>query len=311
MEQHSLEEWRDVIGYEERYQISNLGRLRSKDVVITKKDGKHEFRKGKILRLLTTKHGYLAYYFGNGKDKRKMIRIHRVVASAFIPNYEGKPMVDHINRNRKDNRVENLRWCTLKENMNNPLTLEHLKNCRPNFKHSEETKKKLSEINKGKHISESVIEKARLRGFPVMQFSIDGEFIKEFLSSFFAQKETDICRTHIISCCNGKRKTAGGFRWVWSKCNVERNSLLPLKKAVIIRRPLTPMQKQKSIEILNKVRERKKKKVVLKSECGDVLRIFDSIADAARQYKIGTYSICRCCKGIIKNTHGLIFSYYE
>ena len=65
--------------------------------------------------------------------------IHRAVAELFIPNPENKPFVDHIDTNTLNNRVDNLRWVTAKENRNNPLTIEHCKGCqngqkRPNYK---------------------------------------------------------------------------------------------------------------------------------------------------------------------------------
>lgn len=101
-------------------------------------------------------------------------RLHRVVAKLFIPNPENKPFIDHIDRNKHNNRVDNLRWCTPKENVNNPNTIEAQKNAakqrwldyKDSYKNvgytkgheshnkgkhlSEETKRKLSEANKGK-----------------------------------------------------------------------------------------------------------------------------------------------------------------
>ena len=101
-------------------------------------------------------------------------RLHRVVAKLFIPNPENKPFIDHIDRNKHNNRVDNLRWCTSKENANNPNTIEAHKNAakqrwiyyKDSYKNvgytkgheshnkgkhlSEETKRKLSEANKGK-----------------------------------------------------------------------------------------------------------------------------------------------------------------
>ena len=105
-----MEVWKEIKGYEGLYEVSSEGRVRS--------TGK---KKG-IMRPGTSK-GYLKV--GLTKDgSRKMYRVHRLVAFAFIPNPDNKPEIDHINGDRKDNRVENLRWMTHKENNNNPVTLE-------------------------------------------------------------------------------------------------------------------------------------------------------------------------------------------
>ena len=105
-----MEIWKEIKGYEGLYEVSSEGRVKS--------TGK---KKG-IMRPGTSK-GYLKV--GLTKDGiRSMFRVHRLVAEAFIPNPDNKPEVDHINGDRKDNRVENLRWMTHKENNNNPVTLE-------------------------------------------------------------------------------------------------------------------------------------------------------------------------------------------
>lgn len=83
------------------------------DYIITR-DGNVISPSGKVLNARVSKNGYLRVII-NGKD----YYIHRLVANAFIPNEDNKLELDHINGNKKDNRVENLRWVTRVENMNN------------------------------------------------------------------------------------------------------------------------------------------------------------------------------------------------
>lgn len=110
------EVWKDVFGYEGLYQVSNFGRVKSLDRLETIKCrwGGEALRpvKGKILIPRVHSNGYLRVGFGRKKD----VYIHRLVAQAFIPNPDNKPQVNHKDMNKKNNSVENLEWCTQKEN---------------------------------------------------------------------------------------------------------------------------------------------------------------------------------------------------
>lgn len=109
--------WKDIKGYEGYYQINELGDVRSLDrVVVCGDKGGLMTRKGRIMDKVVNKDGYLNV--GLSKfDKRKIYRIHRLVAETFLPNPENKPQVNHIDNDRKNNNVENLEWVTISENM--------------------------------------------------------------------------------------------------------------------------------------------------------------------------------------------------
>lgn len=109
-----MEIWKDIIGYEELYQVSNKGRIRSLDRISYHSKYGTWKRKGKILSITNHKiGGYQSVWF----PKSKTMFVHRLVAQAFIPNPNNYPIVMHIDNNPANNNVSNLQWGTQTHNM--------------------------------------------------------------------------------------------------------------------------------------------------------------------------------------------------
>lgn len=183
------EVWKDIKDYEGYYQVSNLGRVRSLDRVISR-NGKNTLLKGQLLTIRLAKCGYL--YCGLSKNgKHTLFRVHRLVAEAFIPNPNNLPQVNHKSEDKADNSVDNLEWCDAKYNCN----------------YGERTKKcaahNLNHPNKSKW---------------VIKLSKDNEILHFYPSTMEAHRQTGISRTAIMKCCLGKPnyKTAGGYIWKYA-----------------------------------------------------------------------------------------------
>lgn len=176
--------WKDITGYEGLYQVSNLGRVRSLDRYVTHSRGVVKYiRKGCVLKQNTDKGGYK--YVGLYKDgKVKYIKVHRLVAQVFLHNPDNLPEVNHIDENKSNNRVDNIEWCSHKQNCNHGTRNERM------------SKNKLNYQSYSK---------------PVLQYTKDGQFVAEYPS--IAEAERNIKLTNIQSVLNGNRKTAGGYIW--------------------------------------------------------------------------------------------------
>lgn len=197
--------WKDIKGYEEMYQVSNLGRIRSLDRYVRhKKIGSIRLIKGKIMSPTISKStGYLTttlYKQGKGKQ----VTIHRLVAEAFIFNPTDKPEVNHINGIRSDDRVENLEWVNRRENQ-----LHAYRVLKRGYKlpTKEQRKKYLDTL--GKEIIQYELqiiikEKARYNS------------IRE------AERQTGIVHTSISKCCRHKQEKAGGYIWRYGNDKIEK-----------------------------------------------------------------------------------------
>ena len=125
-----MEIWKDVVWYEGLYKVSNLGNVKSLDMILPyqrySKPAKR-FRKGKMLTPAKMANGYLRVEMSNN-GKHKLNLVHRLVAMAFIPNANNYNEINHINCDKTDNRVENLEWCSSSYNKKHALKNKLYKN---------------------------------------------------------------------------------------------------------------------------------------------------------------------------------------
>lgn len=178
-----MEIWKDVIGYENLYQVSNFGRVKSLDMKLPyKRHSKQTYRirKGKILSQVQMKNGYLRVEMSkNGEHKLNLV--HRLVAQAFIPNKNNFREVNHINCIKSDNRVQNLEWVSSSQNKIHAF------------------ENKLYKIEK--HI---------------LQIK-DGSIINEYKSAKECERQTGFLAQNIGKVALGKRKSAYGYQWKYKE----------------------------------------------------------------------------------------------
>lgn len=177
------EVWKDIQGYEGKYQVSNLGNVKSLNYNRTKKE--------RILTPGKKTNGYL-YVTLSKNGITKNFYVHKLVAYTFIENPENLPEVNHIDEDKTNNCVSNLEFCDRKYNINygtrNERMLKTLKLIKSKFAPKE-----------------------------VLQFTKDGKFVNEYPSTKEAKRNTGIYQSNIVSCCNGRRNTAGGYIWKYKE----------------------------------------------------------------------------------------------
>lgn len=194
--------WKPVNGYEGYYEVSNNGDIRSVDRIVGG-NGAHSIN-GVFMKPQVGAGGYLTVCLSkNGKSKPH--KIHRIVASAFIDNPDNKPMIDHINTDRTDNRIENLRWVTALENSRNPLSIKH------HVSPSKKCEKKSNPIHR------NIRKTAHNYPKKVYRYDLNGNYIDGFVSIIDAERSTQIEMSGIRKALDRSYKTAGGFLWKTKK----------------------------------------------------------------------------------------------
>ena len=175
--------WKDIHNYEGLYQISNYGSVKSLERKVKNTKSSYRIVKEKILSCGKSSNGY--YYIILYKNQNKKIyRIHRLVAEAFIPNPNNYSEVNHKDENKENNNVNNLEWCN------------HIYN-----------------INYGT----SIKRKAEKHQRQVIQYTKNNEIIKEYNSLKEASDKIGIDSSSIIRCCKRKQKTCGGYIWKYKE----------------------------------------------------------------------------------------------
>ena len=179
-----MEEWRDIKDYEGKYQVSNLGNVKSLNYRHTGKE--------KIRRPRKNGCGYLIVDLWKNR-KQTTYTIHRLVLSTFAPceNMENL-QVNHIDEDKSNNRLENLEWVTHKDNQNHGT--------------------------RNKRISEKKINGKK--SIQVVQLTIDGKLVNVWKSAHDAKREGSFDPGAIIQCCKNKYLRDGnniykGFRWCY------------------------------------------------------------------------------------------------
>lgn len=157
-----VEIWKEIKGYEGKYFVSNLGNVANAD--------------GNPVRKELSQKGYERVQLYNGKGTRTNKKVHRLVAEAFIPNPHNLPQINHIDENKRNNRVSNLCWVD----------------------------------NRTNNLLRSVRGSAKT---PVVAYTKNGKKMASFESVTAASKITGIDRFGIVAACMGNQKTAGGYKW--------------------------------------------------------------------------------------------------
>ena len=180
-----IEEFRPVIGYEGLYEVSSTGRIKSCERLVRTKNGYNKIKEKFIVQKDDT-HGYLCVNLWKN-NKLTHFKVHRLVASAFIPNPNNLRDVNHIDEDKYNNNINNLEWSSHKDNLNYGSRNERANNTRS---------KEVSQYDK-----------------------VTNELLATYKNAYIADGITGINESSISACCRNIRNSAGGYIWRFTNFN--------------------------------------------------------------------------------------------
>ena len=189
-----MEVWKDVVGFEQYYEVSNMGNVRSKERIqaFPFDETKIGIIKSKMMKQTPNSRGYYRVSLSDRK-KTKQFFVHRLVAQAFVKNPKNLPVVNHLDFDYTNNRADNLEWTTLKGNVQYSLVRGRFKRTKEWLEHlkkSLDLKMAKSVIGTNETTGETIFFKA----------------LNDCAKSGFQPS----C---VSNCCTGKRKHHLGFTW--------------------------------------------------------------------------------------------------
>lgn len=178
--------WRDIPRYLGIYQISNMGRFKSLDRVVSNQYGSF-IKKEAILKSVSTIYEVVITCVNNVK---KTESIHRLMAEAFIENPLNLPQINHIDGNKLNNKLENLEWVTRSQNQKHAYSIG---------------------------LQTPIVGSKNVSSKAIAQYSLSGEFVKKYESIGIAAREVKTRVSSISNCLTGRLRSLNGYKWEYAK----------------------------------------------------------------------------------------------